>query len=441
MTTETKKGKPMLVLEGGTIVDTKSPRVRRADLWIANGKIASVGTPDAGDADVAVAVERIDCEGCLILPGLVCGHGHLYSALASGMPGPAQAPTNFVEILERVWWKLDKALDETSLRSSALVGALGAVRSGTTTIIDHHASPSFIDGSLDVIADALENVGLRNVLCYEVTDRGGVEKRDAGLRENERFLEADRALSRGLVGAHASFTLSAETLEACVDIQKRKGSGMHVHLGEDGADQVDSLEKYGVRVMQRMADAGALGPKTLFAHGVHLDDKERELLASSECWIAHNPRSNMNNSVGYANPMDFGKRVVLGTDGIGADMFAESQHAFFRARERGLSADAAVMLEWLTNGATLVSSLFEQPIGELSPGAAADVIVLDSPTATPLSDGNFPWHWMFGFSSRMVRDVLTGGRVVLRDRRFPHIDEAAILAEARAVAPELWGRM
>lgn len=424
-----------VVLRGGTLVDLSPPALRRGDLVIQGGHIAA---PDV--AEVSTATE-IDCSGCLVMPGLVCGHGHLYSALATGMPGPDTSPTCFTEILERVWWRLDEALDEASLRASALVGAIGAIRCGTTSIIDHHASPSFIDGSLDAIAEALDEVGLRSVLCYEVTDRGGMERRDAGLRENERFLRKEMPFARGLVGGHASFTMSEETLEACVDLARKVGSGLHVHLAEDAADQRDSKEKFGLPVADRLSRAEALGARTLVVHGVHLNADERAIVANAPCWVAHNPRSNMNNSVGYAAPMGLSDRLILGTDGIGADMFAESQHAFFRAREHELSADAAQILAWLTRGADFMSDLFGQSIGRLEVGSVGDVIVLDAQLPTPLSAGNLPWYWMFGFSSRLVRDVVMGGRVVLRDRVITTVDEGKILASAREQAQTLWSRM
>ncbi len=439
MSTTGREDQGYFVLRGGTLAELSPLRLRQDDVWVNRGRIATIGEPPEG----AEARAELDCTGCLVLPGLICGHGHLYSALAAGMPGPAEPPTNFVEILERVWWRLDEALDEGSLRASALVGALGAIRAGTTSIIDHHASPSLIDGSLDIIADALERVGLRGVLCYEVTDRGGPEKRDAGLRENERFLRAcrERRLISALVGGHASFTLSPETLEACVDMARRYGTGLHIHAAEDGADQRDSLDKHGLRVIERLRKAGALGSRSLMVHGVHLDESERAILADSGCYIAHNPRSNMNNSVGYAGPTSLGPRVILGTDGIGADMFAESQHAFFRAREASLSADAAEVTGWLARGAEVVSELFSLLVGRLEPGAAADLTVLETGHATPITDGNLPWHWMFTFGSRMVRDVVVDGRVVLRDRQITTVDEAQILAEARELAPKLWERM
>ena len=433
------KPRDILVLRGGTLAELSPATLQQADLWVENGKILARGTAPVG----VIATEEIDCTDCLVLPGLLCGHGHLYSALATGMPGPAEAPANFVEILERVWWRLDEALDEESLRASALVGALGAIRCGTSAIIDHHASPSLIDGSLDIIADALEEVGLRSVLCYEVTDRGGMEKRDAGLRENERFLVSsrERRLARGLVGGHASFTLSKESLAACADIAQRHDSGLHIHAAEDGADQRESLESYGMPVIKRYAELGALGSRTLLVHGVHLDAQERAILAEADCWIAHNPRSNMNNSVGYADPATLGPRVILGTDGIGADMFAESQHAFFRAREQRLSADAAVVVGWLQQGATLTSDLFGCDLGKLAPGAAADICVLEYPPATPISEGSLPWHWMFSLSSRHVRDLVVDGKVVLKNRSVTSVDEARILARSREEAQRLWSKL
>lgn len=429
-----------LLLRGGTLVETAAPSLREADLWVERGRIAAVGAPPPGSEE-AEAARVLDCEGCLVLPGLVCGHGHLYSALATGMPGPAVAPVNFVEILERVWWRLDVALDEASLRASALAGAVSAIRSGTTCIVDHHASPSFIDGSLDVIAEALEEVGLRSVLCYETTDRGGLERRDAGVRENERFIASQRPLARGLVGGHASFTMGEETLAMCVDLAKRTGTGLHVHAAEDEADERDCLARHGCRVGERLARAGALLPRSLVVHGVRLDEAERRTIASSGCWVAHNPRSNMNNSVGYADPSTLGPKVVLGTDGIGADMLGEAQHAFFRAREASLGTDAATVLGWLARGAELVSDLFGEPVGRLEPGAAADLVVLDAALATPLAAGSLPWHWMFGLSSRGVRDVVVGGRPVMVDRRLETVDERALAAGTRAEARRLWDRM
>ena len=228
--------------------------------------------------------ERRDCSGCLILPGNVCAHTHLYSALARGMPYALEPPQNFVQILQRVWWRLDRALDDESVRASALVGGMEALLSGTTTLIDHHASPNAIDGSLDVIEGALGALGVRSVLCYETSDRDGPERAAAGVAENRRFLAGSpaprRRSTRGMVGAHASFTLSDETLAACAEPRASTGAGLHVHAAEDAADERDALARCGGASSPGSPRAGALDERTLLAHGVHLDDAELELVAA-----------------------------------------------------------------------------------------------------------------------------------------------------------------
>jgi cytosine/adenosine deaminase-related metal-dependent hydrolase len=236
---------------------------------------------------------------------------------------------------------LDRALDEESIRASAQVGGLEALLCGTTTVVDHHASPHAVDGSLDVVATALEELGIRSVLCYETSDRDGAEIAAAGIRENERFLAQRRPLSRGMVGAHASFTLSTETLEACADLSERTGAGLHIHVAEDSSDQRDSLERFGIRVVARLAKAGVLREGALLAHCIHLEGAEVASVRKSGAWVAHNPTSNMNNSVGHAAAASLGDRVALGTDGIGADMFAEAKTAYFRAREDDISLQIA----------------------------------------------------------------------------------------------------
>ncbi len=228
---------PTVALCGGTVVVALDPpEVLMCDVVLAGERVVALGTAPSG-------VRRHDCRGTLVVPGNVCAHHHLYSALSRGMPFGLSAPRNFTEILQRVWWRLDRALDEASVRASALRGGLDALLAGTTTIVDHHASPNFIDGSLDVIADALAELGVRSVLCYEVTDRDGPERAAAGVAENRRFLAHPRRLARGMMGAHASFTLSDETLAACADAARAAGAGVHIHVAEDAADQRDSAAR------------------------------------------------------------------------------------------------------------------------------------------------------------------------------------------------------
>jgi len=427
-----------VVLSGATVVTSLDPlRVTRADLAVADGRVAAA----AGSGEA-----RRDCSGCVIVPGNVCAHTHLYSALARGMPYALAPPENFLQILQRVWWRLDRALDEESVRASALVGGMEALLSGTTTLVDHHASPNAIDGSLDVVAGALESLGVRSVLCYETSDRDGPERALAGIEENRRFLARVRGgglpLARGLVGAHASFTLGDETLAACAGAASEFDVGLHVHAAEDGVDERDSLARSGVRVVERLHGAGALDARTLLAHGVHLDPHEAEIVASAHATLAHNARSNMNNAVGRAGPHVLAGRVALGTDGIGSDMFEESRAAFFRLREDDLGAGPDWALARLAESSRLAARAFGEPLlGTLEPGAPADLVVLDYAAPAPLDERSFAGHWIFGLSSRCVRDVMVAGEWTVSDRRLVRVDQQRLAAEAQNAAARLWRRL
>ena len=424
------------VLTGGTVVTSLDPlEISQGDVYIADRRVADSGYGGARD-----------CSGCIVIPGNVCAHTHLYSALARGMPYALEPPRNFVEILQRVWWRLDRALDEESIRASALVGGMEALLSGTTTLVDHHASPNAIDGSLDVIAAALGEVGARSVLCYETTDRDGPERARSGLAENRRFLarvgREQPPLVRGLVGAHASFTLDDETLAACAGVAGEFAAGLHVHAAEDGADERDALARHGTRVVERLVRAGALDERTLLAHGVHLDSAEIAAVHAAGATVAHNARSNMNNGVGRAPVEELGARLALGTDGIGADMFEESHSAFFRLHEEDLGAAAGWPLARLAESARLAGRVFGEPLlGTLVPGAPADLVVLDYPAPAPLDEGSFAGHWVFALSSRHVRDVMVGGQWVVQDRSLTRLDADEVAAAAFAQAERLWERL
>lgn len=333
-------------------------------------------------------------------PGLVCGHHHLYSALARGMPPPSRTPADFPDILELVWWRLDRALDLDLVRWSARLGALEALERGTTTIVDHHSSPNAIDGSLSVIADACAEVGVRVLCCYEVTDRNGPQGAKAGLAENERFL---RSGGRGFVGAHACFTLSEDSLDAVAGLASDLGAGVHIHVAED---QVDAAA--GTRL------DGVARDDWLLAHCVHLD---RPLPGT----VAHNARSNMNNAVGYARPARLDNRVVLGSDGIGGDMLEEFRVAFARLREDDVTASPEQPWEWLLAG------------DELVPEAADDRVTWAYPEADP-------WHLAYTPGVRPVEAVVDG-RTVLANGRPTLVDADEIRAGAATAARRLWSRM
>jgi putative selenium metabolism protein SsnA len=426
-----------MLLRDATLATLDPPDVARADLRIEGDRIAERGAsiaPRPGE-------ETLELEGSMVLPGLVNAHTHLYSALARGMPGPAAPPRNFVEILEAIWWRLDRALDEESVHLSALVGGIEAALSGTTLVFDHHASPGFIRGSLATLRRGLEEVGIRSVLCYETTDRNGMEGRERGIEENVAFLaEPPTALTRGLVGAHASFTLSEETLARLAAAVAQTRSSLHVHVAEDHADGENCRTRFGSGLIERFERHGLIGPRALLAHCVHLGASEIEEVQRRGAWIAHNPRSNMNNAVGYA-PAGTMWRAALGTDGMDEDMLAEARAAYLKMRESRRSDALPASIEMLAGGHRLAAEVFGLPFGRLEAGAPADVVVMDYRPPTPLNEGNLGGHLLFGLDRSHVRSVMVAGRWIVREGRIVTVDAPAVFARARAAAPKLWERM
>lgn len=422
------------VLKGGTVIELEPATVERVDLRVEGGLIAGRApmlAPQEGD-------EVVELNGKIVMPGLVCAHGHLYSALACGMPPVNPPPESFMQILERIWWRLDRALTLDSVHVSATTGAMDALFCGTTTIIDHHASPAAIEGSLTRIARGMNEVGLRGILCYEVTDRNGPEGRDAGLMENAAFIRKAQGRFRGMVGAHASFTLGHESLQMLRQMVESTGAPLHVHLGEDPADGKISFERFGDGPATRLLDHGLLSAGTVVAHAVHLSWPELSQVIATGAWLVHNPRSNMNNQVGYAPAGKFGSRATLGTDGIGADMFAEAQLAHFRASEAGLGVD---LLKMLANGHRLVSKAFGMEVGPMREGAAADLLVLDYHSPTPLIPENLAGHFIYGFGARHVESVMVDGIWRLWARRPLSVNPDVVNEQSRQTARELWARM
>ena len=420
-------------------------------IYIAGDTIADVG-PSAALAARYPMAERLDAGGKLVLPASICGHTHFYGAFARGMAIPGQPATNFVEILERLWWKLDRALLWDDVRFSALACLVDAIRHGTTTLIDHHASPNAIDGSLDVIADAVKEVGLRASLCYEVTDRNGTDGAKAGIAENVRFLKRCRREQDPQLGAsfglHAALTLSDETLEACVAAATGLDTGYHIHVAEGIADQEESLRKYNRRVVDRLNAFGILGPKTIAVHCVHLDAYEKDMLRETGTLVTHQPRSNMNNAVGLPDVAGLLKRgipVALGNDGFSNCMFDEMKAAYLAHKANDHNPQAmpgdAVMRMAYPNNANLCRRFFGKPVGELCPGAFADIVFLDYAPPTPLMPGNLPWHLIFGVDGAHVTHTIAGGKVLMKDRHLTTLDEGAIMARARELAQQVWKRV
>jgi putative selenium metabolism protein SsnA len=342
-------------------------------------------------------------------------------------------------VLERVWWRLDRALDEEGVYASALVGGIEAALSGTTLLFDHHSSPAFIEGSLSTIQRALEQVGLRSALCYEVTDRNGPEGRQAGLRENRAFGERRTGLTCGLIGAHASFTLSDEAMAGLADAMAATGRSVHIHVAEDRADVEDCRARHGITLPERLQRHGLL-PRALLAHCVHLSPDEVAGVHAHGAWIAHNPRSNMNNHVGYA-PTPALRRAALGTDGMDEDLLAEARAAFLKMRDAGREDAFAATLELLAGGHRLAAALMGLPFGKLDSGGPADLVVLDYVPPTPLDGANLGGHLLFGVDRSHVASVMVAGRWIVRDRRVVNVDVRAAYARARAAAARLWQRM
>jgi putative selenium metabolism protein SsnA len=392
--------------------------------------------------------ETMDARGQYVMPGNICAHTHFYGAYARGMAIPGTAPKDFPEILQRLWWPLDRSLDADSIRYSVLPCLVDAIRHGTTTLIDHHASPNAIDGSLDIIGEAVEQAGLRAVLCYEVTDRDGESKMKAGINENVRFIKKRKGpLLAGTFGLHASLTLSDQSLDLCRQAAS-DDVGFHIHTAEHEADEYDSLNKSGMRVIDRLQKHSILGPKTITAHGVHFDAREMQVLADTGTWLSHQPRSNMNNGVGVAqieSMLRAGIKVCLGNDGFSNAMWEEWKAAYLlhkvhhRDPRRMGGYDVTQMA--IYNNAGLANVFFPTAtIGQLVPGAYADLIFVDYHPNTPLTAGNLPWHIIFGFQQSMVTTTIVAGKVLMKDRELLTLDEKEISAKAREVAPKVWDR-
>jgi len=428
-----------LLLKNIKAVTLAPPEIEKCDIRVDEGTIVDRAhrlKPRRDD-------EVVDLQSRIVMPGFVCSHTHLYSALSRGMPAPRFAPRNFVEILRKVWWKLDEALDEESIYYSALVGAIESVKFGTTMLIDHHASPNSIPRSLDLIKDALHRVGVRGVLCYETTDRGGKKRRDLGLKENERFVTENTSNPhfRGTIGAHASFTLGDDSLALLGELAGLYDCGVHIHVAEDKADVVDSVEKHQKGVVERLRQFSILGKKSLFVHGVHVSRKQLAIVEKAGAWMIHNPRSNMNNGVGYAPLSWYGEHSALGTDGFPSDMFEESKFGYFRNAESNFRTEFSRLPAMLHNGQRVAAEFFGRTFGTLQKGSPADLVVLDYVPPTPLTSRNFHGHFLFGMNSAMVQHVIVDGNWIVWNKQLVGIDEEAVMQKAASVAKKLWGRM
>jgi len=438
---------PVTVLGPGVVVTSfRDPEVipDGAVAW-SNDRIIETGTADKIAATYPEAF-TIDAHGGLILPGLVNLHHHFYSSLARGL-NPGHDLSNFGEILDGLWWRLDRALDPETIRISAALAAADSIRWGATTVFDHHASPSSIRGSLQNIASVIDDAGLSAVLCYEITDRNGHQGALDGLGENIDFFTACRRHHRirGMLGLHASFTVDDATLAAAASA-RFDGMGCHVHVAEDALDIEASKRRYGAAPVRRLEQHGLVDDRLLAVHGIHLERCDRQTLADAGATLVHNPESNANNGVGRFDLEEAaadGCLIGLGTDGMSSGMLDQLRAAFIgiRGGMRDPRKGFEVVPQLLAVNADVAGRFLDEPLlGRLVPGAPADLCVLDAAPPTVVSPNNVFAHLVYGGAVTPVRHTIARGRALLEDHRFRTMDPVAIADEARRVTPALWER-
>jgi len=441
----------MLITNANVITwETPNRILEDQAIFIERGRIKEVG-PSEELLQRYQGGETVDAHRHYVMPGSICAHTHFYGAFSRGLNIPGLPAKDFPEILEKLWWPLDKSLSLEAVHYSTLVCLLDAIKHGTTTLVDHHASPNAIHYSLDEIASAVDISGVRASLCYEVTDRNGAAGAKAGITENLRFISL---LNRGsdlsgrlgaTFGLHASLTLSEKTLADCREAVPQ-GIGFHIHAAEHSVDEYDSIQKSGTRVVDRLLRHKILGPKSIVIHAVHIDAKEIEILRETNTWVTHQPRSNMNNAVGLPQVeamLRSGIKVCLGNDGFSNAMWEEWKacylaHKLVNQDPRRMPASLIAQMA-IYNNADLAKMLFPNiSLGSITPGSEADLIFVDYQPFTPLTGDNLPWHIVFGFQDSMVTDTMVAGKFLMKDRQVLSLDEEKITYQARKLATGVW---
>jgi putative selenium metabolism protein SsnA len=439
-----------LLIDNGTLLSTAgSPRVlRNRSVLIENGLITRVAPKGRFGRFKG---KRLDAAGKVVLPGFINAHNHFYSAFARGLTKTRPAP-DFMGVLRNLWWRLDSALTTEDCYYSALLALLDAIRHGTTTLIDHHASPNAVAGSLNAIERAVRETGVRACLCYELSDRNGPRIAREGLAENAWFIQQCRKRNdprvQALFGLHASFTISDDTLEKASAWGHELRTGFHIHVAEARGDQDLALRKSGRRVVERLKQFEILGPRSIAAHCIHVSRKEMDLLAQSRTAVVHNPQSNLNNAVGIAKIIEMNRRGVLvglGTDAMTANMLEESRVALWAqhlASGNPSTGFAEVTRALFASNAQIAERCFGLRFGEIREGAAGDLVIFDYDPPTPLDETNLLGHVVFGISQAAAHTTVVGGRILMENRKLAlDLDEARVNARARELAKALWNRM
>ncbi|GLI54641.1 chlorohydrolase [Propionigenium maris DSM 9537] len=442
----------MFIIGNGRLIthDELNPFFHNGAVVVEGNKVIEVGETESIRKKYPED-EFIDARGQLIMPGMINTHHHIYSAFARGMTSTGPAPKNFVDILENMWWKVDKNLELEDVKYSALTTYIDSVKNGVTTVFDHHASPMAAKDSLFTIAEAAKEIGIRTCLCYEVSDRDGIEILEEGIKENTDFIRhyntGDQNMIKGMFGMHASFTLSSESLDKCVKAMEGLDAGYHIHTAEAIDDLYDSQEKYSKRVVERLDEYGLLGEKSIAVHCIHVDEVEMGILKRNGTQVVHNPESNMGNAVGCSPALELiskGINVGLGTDGYTSDMFESMKVA--NIIHKHVKKDPAVA--WgetpqmvFENNRRIVAKYFEGNIGVLKEGAVADIIVADYDPLTPMDETNYNGHILFGLMGRSVNTTIIDGKIVMKDRKLVGIDEERVMKESREHASKMWQRL
>ncbi len=419
----------MILLKNATYIDWKTLEFRNTNILVEKGLNREIQFID--NVENQQADQTIDCKGKLVTKSFAVGHHHVYSALARGMEAPKKNPENFYEILQYIWWTLDKALDKDMIEASALTTAIACAKAGSTFIIDHHASPNFIKGSQDIIAKAFDKVGVSHLLCYEITDRDGIEKAEEGLQETENYLKSNQ----GLVGLHASFTVNDEIMKRAANLMEKYNSGFHIHVAEDLYDQRHCHDTYNKRVVERLNDFGVLNSsKTILGHCLHINENERKLIKDSNAFVVQNMESNLNNKVGYFNAKDLGENIMFGTDGMHSDMLQSAKAAFFV----GQGFD--------TIGYDSAYERFRKvhdyiALNQFDGDGENNLVILDYDSPTEINQNNFLGHFIFGINSNHVNDVISDGKLIVKDRKIQNVNESEILEFSKEQSVRLWKKM
>ncbi len=439
-----------ILIKNGTVVTLgqKNRVLKNHSLLIEDDKIAKIAPTNSMDN---IEVDKtIIAHGKVIMPGFINTHMHYYSSMARGLYKVAPS-YNFQEVLDNLWWKLDRKLSLEDSYYSAMIANISAIKHGTTTIIDHHASPFAIRGSLAKIASSVKECGLRANLCYELSDRDGEKIALEGIEENAAFIrqcqtDNDPQL-RAMFGMHASFTIGQETLKKATKVIHQLGAGVHIHCAEDLSDQIRTVKEHGTRVVERLFKAELLGEKTILAHGIHLNEHELHLIMESRSNVVINPQSNMNNAVGVTNLIKMSEldiNVGLGTDAMTLNMLEELRSALWinKLTQKNPSIGFMETTNALIHGNRNIANIFwkEFGLGELKAGAAADIVLMDYHSPTPFTEDSFLGHLIFGLSQEWVDTTIASGKVLMENKKLTMIDEEQVMAKAQEACARLWDK-